>query len=393
MNDHTKDITPQAAPADPWGPEIFPILNESDYFNHCSISPLPTPSALAVQTYAADFNRVGGAVWLKWAQSMDRTREHAATMIGATPAEIGFVANTTHGVLCIANSLAWRPGDNIVTAEHEFPANVYPWMNLRRRGVALRVVPEREDYTFSADDFLARIDERTRLVAVSLVQFSTGCRMPVERLGAICRERGILFCVDAIQGMGAMPVNVDAIGADFLMADTRKWLLGLEGFGLLYVRRSRLDLLDETMTGWLARERFMDFDDLEQPVVAEARRFEAGAPCMIGSVAAAESLGWFVRVGVENVWSRIEALNARLREGLPRIGYTVVSPAGDGQRSGIVACHKPGIDPAQTAGRLAKANIHVTTRRGWLRIAPHGYNQPGQIDRLLSALAEPETQP
>lgn len=381
MNDNT-----QNSPAD--SRAEFPILDRMIYLNHAGVAPIPARGAEAIRRYADDLANLGATPMPRWIEETQRTRRAAAELIGTRPHEVAFVQNTTHGLLCVANSLPWRAGDNVVTAEGEFPANVQPWRNLEQLGVARRVVPERPDRTFSVDDFRERIDARTRLVAVSLVQYATGYRMPVESLAELCRERGAWLCLDAIQAVGAMPVNVEALGCDFLSADGHKWMLGPEGCGIFYVRRELLDVVNDSMVGWLGRERPLEFDNHEQAAAPSARRFEPGSLNVAGVLALGESLRLFHEVGPAAVWSRIEALTAHVRQAAAREALDVVSPAGDGERSGIVCLRWEGIDEKAVAARLADRDIIVSPRRGSVRLSPHFYNTTEQLDTTLAALIE-----
>lgn len=286
----------------------------------------------------------------------------------------------------MANSLPWRPGDNVLVAEHEFPANVHPWRNLASRGVACRTVPERDGGRFLIEDFIQRIDARTRLVAVSLVQYSTGFRMPVEELAQVCRERGILLCIDAIQALGAMPIDVAQLGCDFLTADGHKWLLAPEGFGILYVRKPLLDQMNDSMTGWVGRATPADYDHYDQPLVRAAKRFEEGSHCMSMAVAFEQSTALLLEVGLERIWNSIESLTDRLVDGIRELGFELISPRREGEKSGIVAFKLDGIDNKAWLRSLEEQNIFIASRRGWLRVSPHFYNQPDQIDALLDAL-------
>ncbi len=366
----------------------FPILERMVFFNHAAVAPLPWRAAEALRQYAGEAAELGATAWPAWAVRMREARRRAAALLGAGEDEVGFAHNTTHGLMCVAHSLPWRAGDNVVTAAGEFPANVHPWRNLAGRGVALRAVGRRAGLRFSADDFAAAIDARTRLVAVSLVQYDSGFRMPIEALAGICRERGVLLCVDAIQGLGALPVSVDALGCDFLVADGHKWLLGPEGAGLLYVPRERLELLGPEMTGWAGRVRPWDYADYEQPLKPTAERFEEGSPNMAGIAALGASLGLLLEVGIADVWRRIEALTALIEEGARRLGFEVASPRAEGERSGIVALGRAGLDVEAAARALGERGVVVVARGGWLRVSPHFYNTPAQVERFLGALAE-----
>lgn len=355
--------------------------------NHSGVAPLPVRSARALQRWADEATTGVGEKWPTWALSNGRSRKNAAAILGCSADEIALVHNTTHGLLVVAHSVRWRPGDNVVYAEHEFPANIYPWRNLLALGVGGRPVAER-DGKFFVEDFIERIDGRTKLVAISMVQYSTGFRMPVEALGEICRRRGILLCIDGIQAAGGMPVDVGKLGCDFFVADGHKWLLSAEGFGALYVRQGVIDQLNESMTGWIGRQKPGDYDDTQQPLVPGAKRFEEGSHAIPLAIVFEHSTGLLLEVGISEVWSRIKALTERLAEGIRRIGMEVVSPRGDGERSGIVAFRREGFEAKAWARELEKRRIFIAARRGWLRASPHFYNQPEQIDALLEALAE-----
>jgi selenocysteine lyase/cysteine desulfurase len=365
----------------------FPVLDRCNFLNHAAVAPIPRRGAEALRTFAEEAQNEGAVAWPRWARQLKAGREQAAILLAVPADEIGFVHNTTHGLLCIANSLAWRPGDNLVTAAGEFPANVQAWRHLRHLGVEIRRIAERPDSSFAIDDFAAAIDARTRLVAVSLVQYGTGFRMPAEGLADLCRGRGALLCLDAIQAVGALPTRAADLGCDILVADGHKWMLGIEGHGILWMRPQLVEQMNECMTGWVGRVRFWDYDDYEQPPLPSARRFEDGSYNIAAAVALAESLALINETGIETVWSRIEALTARLREGAARIGWSVASPRGDGRRSGIVTLTRDGIDPVETVKALDAQQIHVAARRGRLRVSPHFYNTADQIDALIDALS------
>lgn len=365
----------------------FPILEGSCFLNHAAVAPLPDRSARALRQWSREAQTEIGHIWPEWAARLRETRLNLARFIGATSDEIAFAHNTTHGLLCVANSLDWRPGDNVVIAEHEFPANVYPWKNLAARGVACRVVPE-TGRRYRVEDFDALIDDRTRLVSISLVQYGTGYRMPVEPIADLCRSRGVRLCLDAIQALGALPVDVERLRCDFLVADGHKWLLSPEGLAVLYVRRDRLGELDESMTGWAGRRVPGDYDNVDQALRPMAMRFEEGSHAMSLVAAFGQSLSLLQEVGITEVWKRIESLNQRLTAGLEAKGFEIQSPRGEGERSGIVSFSGPWQDPGTWAKTLEQRRIHIAARRGWLRVSPHFYNTADQVDRLLEALGE-----
>lgn len=363
----------------------FPILRGDVFLNHATVAPISGRAARAMREWIEQAQTSVATDWNVWYRRLGPCRENAAAILGAQPSEIAFVQGTTHGLLVVAGSIPWRPGDNVVGAAGEFPGNVYPWRNLAARGVAFRQVRPR-GVRYVAEDFLEAIDARTRLVAVSLVQFASGFRMPVERLGEICRERGILFCLDGIQGVGSVPTDVKAVGCDFLAANGHKWFLSPEGFGILYVRREILDRLDTAFTGWMGRERPGNYDDPDRPIHPWAKRYEAGSYPLALATAFEKSTELLIEVGIDEVWRRIEELTGRLREGLRRGGWEVVTPDAPGEHGAIVAARREGVDPELATKRLAEEGIHVAARGGFLRIAPHFYNRPEQIDRCVEAL-------
>jgi len=363
----------------------FPILQELTFLNHAGVSPLPARSAEAMRRMITEAERFGPFYQKKDHQRLEWLRTAAARLLACLPDEIAFVKNTTEGLSLVAEGLDWRSGDNVVTAAHEFPANVYPWRSLARRGVELRVVPER-NWRFEIEDFARAMDNHTRLLTVSAVQFSTGFRMPLEELGRLCRERGVLFCVDAIQALGAMAFNVERMGIDFLSADGHKWLLGPEGFGLFYCRRSRIETLSNCVLGWIGVENPSDYDRTDQPWVSTARRFEEGSHNLAGAVGLAGSVELLLEVGLEEVERRILALTRRLLDGLDAWGCELFTPREDACRLGIVSFRHPTETSDRLFRRLLEQNIVAAHRRGWLRLSPHFYNTDEQMNAVLEAL-------
>jgi cysteine desulfurase/selenocysteine lyase len=365
----------------------FPVRREWIYFNHAAVCPLPERVRKAICDFAAQAATAGATKYEEWLAQLEKTRRLAARLIGCQTNEVAFVKNTTHGLLCVANSIDWREGDNLVTFDEEFPANVWPWKNLERLGVERRVAPVRDGRP-SLDDLEALIDSRTRLAAVSLVGYASGFRIDGSRLGEICQRHGILSCLDGIQGLGATPVDVEAWGVDFLSADGHKWLLAPEGAGLLYCSRRVVDQLNESMTGWISRAGYSDYENHSLELWPDARRFEEGSHNMLCAHALGAALGLLHEVGIATVSSRIRALTDRLVEGLEAGGWTIHSDRAGENGSGIVMASKEGLDPKGAEQRLMERNIYVAARAGRLRFSPHFYNTPEEIDRLLEALRE-----
>ena len=363
----------------------FPVLNELIFLNHAGVSPLPARSANAMRTFINEMERYGPFHQKKDQARVEWLRGAAAQLLACSPDEIAFVKNTTEGLCLVAEGLDWRAGDNAVTADHEFPANVYPWRSLARRGVELRVVPER-NYRFEVEDFARAMDHRTRLLTVSAVEFSTGFRMPLEDLGRLCRERGVLFCVDGIQALGAMPFDVERMNIDFLSAGGHKWLLGPEGFGVFYCRRERIEALPNCVLGWIGVPNPSDYERTDQPWVNTARRFEEGGHNLAGAVGLAGSVELLLEVGPAQVEQRILALTRRLLDGLAARGCEIFTPQEDARRLGIVSFRHPSEPSDRLFSRLLERKIVGAHRRGWMRFSPHFYNTEEQIDTVLEAL-------
>jgi selenocysteine lyase/cysteine desulfurase len=228
---------------------LFPITKKYTYLNHAAVTPHPTPVAEAMTEFIADMRDEGSANVERWMQRVEEVRGLAARLIGAAAEEIAFTRNTSHGLLLVANGIDWRGGDNIITAQGEFPANVYPWVLLKRLGVETRFAPA-HDGRILIDDLTRLIDSKTRLVALSFVEFDTGFRNDLAAIGQLCRERGVYLCVDGIQGLGAIPLDVSKVPIDFLSAGAPKWLMGPIGSGFFYCRCDLIDRLIPAFAGW-----------------------------------------------------------------------------------------------------------------------------------------------
>src|SRR3954454_2302461 len=220
----------------------FPVTARWAYFDHAAVAPLSGPARQALAGWAADRADNGDVHVSSWLRRVEEVRRQAGLLLNADSLDLAFVKNTSEGIGIVAEGLPWRHGDNVVTAADEYPANLYPWLNLAGRGVEVRTVPSR-DGRIEVEDLAAAIDPRTRLVSLSFVEFATGFRNDLDRVGQLCRERGVLFFVDAIQGLGVLPLDVSRTPIDFLAADGHKWLLGPEGAGLLYVRSELVEQL------------------------------------------------------------------------------------------------------------------------------------------------------
>lgn len=367
----------------------FPILKEMVFFNHAGVAPLSGPAARALREYTQQAQRAAyvGAGWYRRARQV---KSVAARLIGAKGGhEIAFVPNTSTGLAIVAGGLSWREGDQVVTTDVEFPANRYPWEDLARHGVEVVYVRQRPDGRIDVGEVIEAITDRTRVVAISHVQYASGHRIDLRPISDAVHRVGGYLCVDAIQSVGLLPVDVEAMGIDFLAADGHKWMLGPEGCGIFYSRAELIPLLHPPIVGWMGMVDAQDFDHYRFELLPDARRFEPGSYNIAGILALGASLAMLLEVGIDTVWSRVESLTDRLCQGLEVKGYRVFSPRRDpAERSGIVSFEPPAgrPSPQQIATDLEQQKIILAVRSGRLRASPHFYNTPEQVDRLLAAL-------
>ncbi len=366
--------------------KLFPIKKERVYFNNASIGALSDPVANAVNRFIQNCQVNGRNDYPHWCRYADTAiKDRIAKLIGAKRNEIAFVKNTTEGLVTVANGLSWKAGDNVILPDIEYPSNVYCWMKLAAKGVSIRWVKNREG-RITVDDIRDAMDERTRLVSLSAVQFSNGFRQDLEATAALCREKGVLLNLDAIQWVGALEMDVETLGVDFMSFGGHKWMLAPVGTGVFYCREGALELLDPPSVGYHTVDRGEDHMEYVLDYRPNAGRFEEALvnfPGIWGLDAA-------VRVQLELTPKTIEehilGLTMRAAEGMRRKGYVIMSPFGDGERSGNLSFTHPDRAPAEIDVHLRNRGIDLAQRGGKLRISPSYYNDAGEIDRLIDEL-------
>jgi len=372
--------------------EEFPILGQWQFFNHAGVAPIPRRAAMAMVKYAgqaAEQAYIGSG----WYRDIEQLRTAAAALIGARRAEIAFVKNTSEGLAQVAHAIDWREGDRIVTTAVEYPANAYPWIDLQqRRWVELvrveEVVDDNGERRVPLESILAAADHpRTKLVTLSHVEFASGQRHDIAAVGRFCRERGIRFCVDAIQSVGVLPVDVRAMSIDYLSADGHKWMLGPEGAGIFYCREELIRETHPVLVGWMNVQKAHDFDGIDYRLRDDAGRFECGTHNVPGLLGLKGAIDLLSDVGIEAIWGRVRELRRRLVLGLRERGWTIASPSAEAEQSGIVSFTRGGIDAMAILKRLkTEHRTEIAVRGGRLRVSPHLYNTPEQIEALLEAL-------
>jgi selenocysteine lyase/cysteine desulfurase len=363
----------------------FPVRRSLVYLNHAAVAPPPRRVADAMIAHVENARDRGAADWRKAFGEVEKTRAKAAAFIGAAAAEVAFLPNTSWGLSLVASSFPWTQGDNVVTDDMEFPSNAYPWLALASRGVERRLAKNREG-RITVEDIAVKIDAHTRAVAVSWVAFHNGWVYPIEEIGRLCRERGILFVVDAIQGLGALPMDVAAAQVDVLCADAHKWLYGPEGgAAIFYVGEGARDRVPPLAVGWWNNKSEGSYLDYKIDLYSGARRYEPGTLAM-GSIAGlSASLDLLEEIGREDVRARVQRLTAGLAAGLTERGWRIASP--EPRASGILAAvPPPPRDPVSMAKALEAGGVIVSPREGAVRFAPHVGNDEGEIGRALAEI-------
>jgi selenocysteine lyase/cysteine desulfurase len=363
----------------------FPITQHVAYMNHAAAGPVSLRVIEAVDRFLIDRANRGSEAAPDSKELSERTRSKVADFIGARSDEIAFMKATPDGLNAVANGLTWTPGDNVVTADIEFPANVYPWMNLRDFGVELRFVKS-VNGCIDPKSILDAIDQRTRVVALSWVEFHGGYRNDLERIGAECRRRGVLLAVDAIQGLGVLRCDVVRMNVDFLCSASQKWMLAPHGVAPFYVRRDAMDRLRVAFVGLTGVDQGPSYLEYDLKLKDSATRFEPGYINQVGIAGLEAAVDLFNEVGMDRVESHALALTGRLSEGLRVRGYEIYGPDRDAERSAVVSFRHPVVPAVDLVSRLRECDVVVAEREGHVRVSPHFYNTDEEIDRLLDCL-------
>jgi selenocysteine lyase/cysteine desulfurase len=370
---------------------LFPYLTGGGvYLNHAATSPLAIPVVAAltahidqrmkgeIDTYAVDLPMVKS-----W-------RRHVQTIINAEgPERIAFSMNTSDALNVVASGIPWRDDDHIIVNNAEFPANLHPFLHLRRRGVHVDVIPV-EDGVVTPEIIERAITPSTRMLALSAVQFLSGYRADLEAIGSLCRNRGLIFVVDGIQAVGAVPVDVRRMHIDCLAAGAQKWQMAPQGTGFLYVSEELQSSIEQQHVGWLSVASPWDFKDLDQALDPTARRYEGGTLNIAGMHAMHASLAMLLEFGIETIAGHILAITDMLMQDLAAIdGVRLITPFDPSRRAGIVAVRPPsGVRAEELAVRMRNNGVTIAVREGLLRFSPHFYNTPDEMHRAAATLRD-----
>src|SRR5215831_11441832 len=364
---------------------MFPVTRNYVYLNHSAVSPLSTPVQDAMTGLISDLTHNGAVNYQDWLETTEQVRADAALLVNARPHEIAFMRNTSSAISTIANGIDWHRGDNVVTCNVEFPANIYPWMRLEAQsGVEVRMLRERGG-RIDPGELLAQANDHTRVIAISWVQFSSGYRIDLARIGAFCRDRGIIFVVDAIQGLGGLKLDVEACSVDAFAADAHKYLLGPEGIALLYVSDRVLQRINPTDVGWMSVNHATNYIDYDLAYRDGALRFECGTLNTVGVYGLGAAIRLFLESGPSTIEDYLLGLRSYLASGLEACGYKVYGPQSPAECSAVITCAHDRYAPSELYSRLKSKGIITAPRVGRLRISPHFYNTYQDLDVLLEA--------
>ena len=364
-----------------WLPE-FPVREHALYLDHAAVCPLPKSVAMAMCRRITEQEKTGHENYKEWRNNHLACRHLGSQLIGCAPADISIIRSTSEGLSLIAEGLGLKKKDEVLVGNEEFAANVSPWLGLERLGVKITRFPQ-PDGRIDPQVIDDHIGERTKVVAVSWVAFHSGWIAPLAQLGRICHDRQIVLVVDAIQGLGVLPMHMGAMGVDAVVADGHKWLLGPEGTGLMATTPELRSRLHPVISGWrnvvLAPRDFflqrLEYHD-------DGRRFEAGAANDIGVAGLAAAIDLIATIERENIQARVETLARLLTRILLAHGWEVFSPGSGQPIAGIVAARHPSVSPADAGRRLRERRVVVSVRQGNVRFSPHFYTTKGELEAL-----------
>ncbi len=362
----------------------FPLDNNLIYLNHAAVSPWPQRTGIAVKRFAEENVHQGAYHYPEWWAQENRLREQLAQLIHAQSTDdIALLKNTSEALSVVAHGLDWKAGDNIVISDEEFPSNRIVWESLQQQGVEVRQI----SLTSSSSPEQALIEalnEKTRLLSISSVQYASGLRLQLPILGEACSQRAVLFCVDAIQSVGALQTDVQEMQADFVMADGHKWMLGPEGLAFFYSRPAAREQLHLHQYGWHMVEDYLDFNNQDWQLAQSARRFECGSPNMLGIHALSASLSLLLETGMESVEQGLldnaRHLFANIRASK---NLHMLSDTDEGRFAGIVLFQHRDIPAAQLYAQLMKKGIVCAARGEGLRFSAHFYTSREQINEAV----------
>ena len=366
----------------------FPVLKEWAYLNSATFGPLPTCAVEAAANHFRRREQEACLDFLDWYSDADAVRAQAAELIGAEPDDVAFIPNTATALSWVVNGIRWTPGDHVVTLPHEFPNNEYFARVLEQRGVKYTQT-EVPEGAFSVDKFLAEITDRTKLVILSSVNYSSGLRLPLKEIGPALRERNVLFFLDGTQSVGALEMDIKAAQPDVLAVHGYKWLLCPMGIGFAYVRAQVREWLAPSLYSWRSHKDWRSVDHLHEglpELPRTAMKYEGGGQNFAGIYAMGAVLEMLASLGPAEIEKRVLELAAKTRHVLRAHGGILRYDQHPYYDSPVVTAQFPGLDMSTLAAGLRRACIAVAARRGNLRVSPHFFNNEDDLGKLDEAL-------
>lgn len=363
----------------------FPITVNHIYLNHASISPMPIDVIDALNGFNKDIMCHGNIHERRWIRQVEKTRAMYARFINAEPEEISFIKSTFQAISIICKGMRFKKGEKILTADVEFPANIYPWMAMAPRGVEIKFVGAK-DGRIDLKEIEKAISSRTKIIALSLVEYGSGFRNYVEEVGALCNRKGIFFYLDGIQGVGAVPVDVKKMKVDFMSVASSKWLFGPPGVAILYVRKEIIDEIHYEEITWRS---VIEEESRRQTKVDSkscARKFEGDNVNFLGVIGLGAALSFREKIGNSFIYKNLSRNVDLIFEELKRRGYIITGPVNRSERAGIIAVTHPDISCQDLLKRLMSKNIIASIRNNHLRLSPHFYQTEEEIDFLFEVL-------
>ncbi len=363
----------------------FPVTNNLIFLNHAATSPLSLPAGENMKLIIDRISKRGPGGEPSIYKAVIETRNLIAKKINVKPSQIAFIGNTSHGLSLAAVGYKWKQGDNIILNDLEFPSNIYPWLNLEKKGVEVKIINSNKG-KIDCKELFKSIDKKTKMISLSWVEFSTGYRNNLYEIGELCRKKDILFIVDASQGFGALEVDLSQTYVDLFVSCAHKWLVGPQGLGVIYISDKGMELIEPEVLGWHSVVKAEEYLNYDFTLKTDARRFEEGTLNISGIYGLKGSLELLLSAGAKRIEKRIYDLTEELTLLLKEKKYNVISSRKDEEWSGIVSFHKEGVDIDIVIGRLNEQGIIISSRQGYFRVSPHFYNQKEEIERLVELL-------
>lgn len=370
--------------------DLMPVCQDLAYFDHAAVAPISKPAAGAITAYAEQSTQLGDTVWPSWNHTYQSLRTIGADLLGCEPTDVCIIPNTTTGINLVAEGWPWKPGDSVIVPDGEFPSNLFPWLNQQQKGVDVRIVPRRSGDVVSVDDLLDHADDSTKLIACSWVGYASGFRIDVDDLVRRAHQRGVAVFLDAIQGLGMYPLDLQSTPVDFLAADGHKWMLGPEGIGIAMISEKHRSTLRCGNVGWASVKNSHNYTKPKLDLREDAGRFESGSPNMVGAAGLAASMQIFSQVhsalGPTAIEQRVLCLTDQLCWKLDQLGAMVARHSDPRHCSGIVNFQLPSIQPSKIRNACLDNQVVVSCRGDGVRASVHAFNNDDDIDRLIQTL-------